>query len=490
MLRSFDRRMFLKTSVVSGAALALAPRTFAHNFQVAPASKPQRVIVVGAGIAGLIAAFELMQSGHDVTVLEARMRPGGRVHTIRDEFSDGLYAEAGAYDFSDAYTLLHHYIRLFNLPVEEGGAAEKTVSANDVFYLQGKRFVVAPGTPPDWPYQLSTEERRLGLQGLWDKYVVAAAGQIKDPLAPDWPDSAARELDAVTLNQFLRKRGASDGVISLLRMSFLGEDFDDVSALQDMVWQKFLERGQTWTKLRGGNDQLPKALALKLGNRMRYGAAVRKVTQDKDRVRLSVSRAGVMEQVEADRVILAIPFSVLRSVELDDSFSPQKRTAISKLRYVPITRVYLQSRTRFWAEQKLSGYASTDLPTRTILEVTDSQPGTRAIIATETSGPHARIAGAMKPEERVRWGLENVSKVFPEMAENFEGGTSIAWEAEPWSLGASAYFGPGEMTTMFPHVATVEGRVHFAGEHTSTLFVMEGAAQSGVRAAGEVGAAV
>jgi monoamine oxidase len=60
---------------------------------------------------------------------------------------------------------------------------------------------------------------------------------------------------------------------------------------------------------------------------------------------------------------------------------------------------------------------------------------------------------------------------------------------EPWSLGASAYFGPGEMTTMFPHVASVEGRVHFAGEHTSELYVMEGAAQSGVRAAREVGAA-
>ena len=491
MPHKVSRRTFLRKSIVSGAALAFGPPCLARSAERAAAAvRSQKVIVVGAGIAGLTAAFELMKAGHDVTVLEARMRPGGRVHTLRDEFSDGLYAEGGAYDFSDAYTLLQHYIRLFNLPVEESGAAEKNIGANDVFYLQGKRYVVRAGTSPDWPYQLSKEERNLGPEGLLKKYMAAAAGQIKDPLTPDWPDSAARQLDAVTVNQFLRQDGASDAVISLLRMSFLGEDFDYVSALQDMMWQPFLDRGKTWEKLRGGNDQLPRAFAERLGTRMRYGAAVRKVTQDKDKVRLSVSRAGSLEQVEADRVVLTIPFSVLRNVELDSSFSSQKRTAISRLRYTSITRVYLQSRSRFWTQQGVSGFADTDLPVRTIIDHTDTQAGTRAILGTETTGPNALAAAGMSPDERLRWGLENVSKVFPEMTENFEGGTSVVWDQEPWSLGASAYYAPGEMTTMFPHVASVEGRVHFAGEHTSTLFVMEGAAQSGVRVAHEIGAPV
>jgi len=85
---------------------------------------------------------------------------------MRDQFSDGLYAEAGAYDFTDAYVLLQRYIRLFNLPVQEGGAAERTVTANDVFYLQGKRYVVKAGTTPEWPYELTAEERKLGIQGF------------------------------------------------------------------------------------------------------------------------------------------------------------------------------------------------------------------------------------------------------------------------------------------------------------------------------------
>jgi monoamine oxidase len=465
MPHSVSRRAFLKESIGSGAALAFLPPVLARSAERAvPVGRPQKVIIVGAGIAGLTAAFELMNAGHDVTVLEARMRPGGRVHTLRDDFSDGLYAEGGAYDLSDAYTLLHHYIRLFN--------------------------VVRAGTSPDWPYQLSKEERDLGPEGLLDKYMAAAAGQIRDPLTPGWPDSAARQLDAVTVNELLRKHGASEGVISLLRMTFLGEDFDYVSALQDMTWQPFLVRGKAWGKLRGGNDQLPRAFAERLGPRMRYGAAVRKVSQDKDKVRLSVSRAGLLEQVEADRVVLTIPFSVLRNVELDSSFSPEKRIAISRLRYTSITRVYLQSRTRFWTQQGISGFADTDLPVRTIVDHTDTQAGTRAILGTETTGPNALAAAGMSPDERLRWGLDNVSKVYPEITQNFEGGTSVVWDQEPWSLGASAYYAPGEMTTMFPHVASVEGRVHFAGEHTSTLFVMEGAAQSGVRVAHEIGTPV
>ena len=490
MRQNIDRRAFLKASANSLAALALSPRSFAESFQVAPAAKPQKVIVVGAGVAGLIAAFELMQSGHDVTVFEARMRPGGRIHTLRDEFADGLYAEAGAIDFGDAYTVLQHYISAFNLPFNEDGATEKVSGAKDVYYLNNKRYVIPSGSELNWPYSLSAEERKLGLHGLWDKYVTHAAQRIGNPASAEWPSSAARELDGVTLNDFLRKQGASDAVIAVLRMTFLGEDFDHVSALQDMVWQPFFDRNKKWMNLKGGNDLLPRAFAERLGMRMHYGAALRKLTQDKDKVRLSVARGGALEQVEADRVILAIPFSTLRNVELDDSFSAQKRAVISKLRYDSASHVFLQSRSRFWIEQGISGFAQTDLPIRVVLNYTEAQPGPRAILGIETEGTNSRLIAAMKPEERIRWSLENVAKIYPEMAENFEGGTSVVWDEEPWSLGAGAYFAPGEMTTMFSHVASVEGRVHFAGEHTSELFVMEGAAQSGVRAAREVGAVV
>ena len=136
MSRSWSRRTFLQASAFYGAAFAVSPPGFSTNVgQVQRAIKSKKAIVVGAGMAGLTAAFELMQAGHDVTILEARMRPGGRVYTIRDPFADGLYAEAGAVDFGRNLDL-----RLRPLSASEDDAPTTTSTrsaANGTFILTG-----------------------------------------------------------------------------------------------------------------------------------------------------------------------------------------------------------------------------------------------------------------------------------------------------------------------------------------------------------------
>jgi monoamine oxidase len=252
------------------------------------------------------------------------------------------------------------------------------------------------------------------------------------------------------------------------------------------MWESSLARNSEWRPLLGGNDQLPKAFAARLGNRIRYGSAVVKLEQNDKKVRVTFLCGGVQQQIEADRIVIAIPFSVLRKIELDGSFSPQKRKAISELRYEDITEVFLQSKRRFWSEEGIDGTALTDLPISVVVDHTASQAGTRGILQSQTERDMAQRVGAMKPDQRVRWTLEYLNKVHPGFAENFEGGTSFSWSEEPWSLGAWAYYAPGEVATLYPHVAKPEGRVHFAGEHTTMNMTMEGAAQSGLRAANEV----
>jgi monoamine oxidase len=483
---SLSRRSFLRRAVLTSMAYPLAVGEAAWPQTFSPRNS-RRVAIVGAGIAGLIAAYELSRSGYEVSVFEARLRPGGRVHTLRDVFANDLYVEAGALDFGEACTTLLKYIREFQLsPRRLGERDDGEPFGRDLYFASGRRLSTAADGSVDWPYPLTPEERQLGIQGLWAKYLHPLIAKVGTLGGTGWPNGEARRLDERSINEFLRAQGASPAVISLLAFSFLGEGLSVESALADLWWQQFFEKDVQVMTLRGGNDQLPKALAANLGGRLHLGAELRSLRQNQEGVTLSVMKGGKLHQVEADRVVIAIPFSVLRLVDLDASFSPGKRAAIANLRYASQSHMYLQCRTRFWREQGLSGAVWTDLPLHSIGDATEAQPGTRGVLEIENAHQASQIVTGLPAAERVPWALVQMRQVFPDFDEYFEGGTSVCWDLEPHSLGGCAYFAPGEYTSLYPHIARSEGRVHFAGEHTARIFTMEGAAESGVRAAEEI----
>ena len=231
-----QRRKFITGSAAFGAS-AILPRFPS----IANAVDPQTVVVVGAGIAGLVAAYELLQAGHDVHVFEARMRPGGRIYTLREPFSDGLHAEAGAIDIGDGYSLLMRYLREFDLLLTEEQSLPK-----QVFYVNRQRYVVAAGQEPDWPYPLTPEEKQLGQAGLWKKYVPAMVQEIGEPTHAGWPAANALHYDRTTLNDMLLRQGVSNAALPLFDMTLNGDDFDHVSALQSLFIEAFEERNTRW----------------------------------------------------------------------------------------------------------------------------------------------------------------------------------------------------------------------------------------------------
>ncbi|MGH7455945.1 MAG: flavin monoamine oxidase family protein [bacterium] len=234
MSHSVNRRDFLKQSTLTAAAFAVSSldALAINQKRLQRSGAPKKVIVIGAGLAGLSAAYELTQAGHEVTILEARTRPGGRVYTLREPFSDGLHAEAGAQFANESCHHLMRYIKLFDIPLVP------VVPSKDlafIYHLRGKRLKVKPGEVVDWPLDLTPEEKKLGRSGMWQKYVMPVVKELGNPAAPGWPPEFLKKYDQMTFSEFLRRQGASPDAVVILRLGFpdiFGDGVDTISALQ------------------------------------------------------------------------------------------------------------------------------------------------------------------------------------------------------------------------------------------------------------------
>lgn len=392
-----NRRDFLRHSLIAATALTISPldSLLAIPRRAEKTSAAKKIIVAGAGLAGLVAAHELTQAGHDVTILEARQRPGGRVLTLREPFADGLYAEAGASRIHATHDLALKYIKSFGLELVP-------------FYPSAEQFI-----------RLNKGVRR---EADWRKF----ADEIKRTVR--------------------------------------------------------LDKSQDWFTVRGGNELLPSALAKRLAGKIIYDAPVVRIEQDARGVSVVFLRGSTHEKTAGDYLVCAIPFATLRNVEVAPQFSPPKRQIVERLHYDSASRVFLQVRGRFWRAQKANGYAMAD-QTIEIWDSTFNQPGTRGILQTYLRGFNSEKLTALPENERIKVTLERMEQVFPGTRDNFEKGITKCWSEDEWAGGAWAH--ADEKTLRV--IVKPEGRVHFAGDHTSIWASwMQGALESGVRVVKEI----
>jgi monoamine oxidase len=445
----------------------------------------KRVIVIGAGLAGLVAAFELVRQGHDPVILESQSRAGGRVYTLRD-FPPGLYAEAGAMRIPRVHNLTLEYCDLFGLELRPFVMG----NPKGLVYMGGERMTMAEvqSDPSLLPYQLSEHESGRDINEMYESAIAQMREMVEQDPDAAW-DEIRREYDRYSLREFLQLKGFSEPAIELFGvMNFVEAEMNN--AAMEQLREDIGRAYEDMQEIAGGMDRLPNAFYDRLQDRVRLGAEVHAIDQDEDSVTVYYKTEAGRFSLSGDYAVCTAPFPVLRTIEFLKPLSHAKQKAIRQLNYSASTKILFQVARRFWeSEDGIYGGATvTDLAIRRINYPTPDPSTNRGVmLASYTWGQDALQWGAMDAETRLEEALDDVAAIHPSVRAEYEVGTSHAWYADRWARGAFALFAPGQQSHLYEAIVSPEGRIHFAGEHCSLWHAwIQGSLESGIRAAREI----
>jgi monoamine oxidase len=426
------------------------------------------VIVAGAGLAGLAAARDLEAQGATVTVIEARDRVGGRVHTLRDGFAGSQHAEAGA-DLIEAEQT--HVLEL-----------AKELDLQPVRILRH-----------GWGFYGPDKNGRVRVRNG-----AAAFGEIAERLAPEvsdyravecrWDSPVAAVMARQPVSDWLARTRADPGFAAVIRglRGFFLADPEDLSliALVDEFVSGDTPGASRVSRIPDGNDRLATGVAEQLRGRVLLNTVVRHIAQRTAGVRITVDGSS-RAVIDGDFAVVALPASTLRDVEFEPALPPSQADAIARLKYGAATRVLLQFATRFWRRPGRPSAFGTDQATGAAWDGNEQQarhPGILTLLAGGRASREVRTildGGPPALVQRLTW-LGAPSALIAHRV--------ITWEDDPWVRGGYAFFDPSFDPALREWLPRPWGRVTFAGEHTSMRWqgYMNGAIESGRRAALEV----
>ena len=476
MSPQLSRRRFIKGA--GGVALL-------GSYPLAFANDP-KVVVVGAGLAGLAAAWDLAQAGVDVRVAEQSSRAGGRIKTVRDVFDDGAWVDVGGQTSGPGYANFFYYATLFELEFEPQSVFRGRPEV--LLDLEGQLYKGSAlrADPDAWPLELHDAEKPVAPSRLQSHYLAPIAkeiGAVERVLDPEFA-----KYDEMSLRALLESLGASPAALGLIEHTVNYNSLETVSALsalRDMTRQLFSSGGQA-LNIKNGNQSLTDAFAAALGDRIRYKSKLKSVKNINDAVTLHFDTPDSSEVWDADYVVLAIPFTALRNVSFEPGLPPKRKAIVESLPYTQVAQTYLQTSTRFWSEDDNVLAIYSDGPLERLFNASSRMQGDRGLLVNWVNGTGTQAIRDMSAEAQAEFAVRELEKIWPGGRAQIEKTYTNDW-GKSYAEGAYAHYAPGQMTRYAAEIPKPIGRLHFAGEHTELVAPgMEGALTSGRRTAKEI----
>ena len=460
MLPDLSRRRFLSGIVATVAAGAAAPAVFTQRRQ-------KNCVVIGAGLAGLAAAYKLKNAGWNVTVLEARDRIGGRVFSHKDQQS-GLVCELGAEWVGESHERIKALCRDFNIPLQKHQFED--------FLLRDGR-VYRPG---EWGFSPQAKTAFEKMIAGYEKLTPLQKARLDKH---DWWN----HLEKIGFTpDDLRLRDLMDS-------TDFGESIRHVSAFAALAeYAESSPKNEMDYKMTGGNSRLSDELAKRIGmDNVRLKRIVHRVTQTRGTITVTFASFPRIyspdiylhpDTINADAVICTAPIQSLLEIEFDPPLSPAYKTAAGQLTYSRICKNSVVYGERFWKNDNFSMVSDTS--SHFYFHSTQNQPGRDGILTAYAVGEKADILSSQSDERRMRivaGDLKDFNADAPGLARSI---VSYAWQRDPYTDGAYALYKPGQWFGIRPILQRPHGKVLFAGEHIADWQgFMEGAIETGEAAA-------
>jgi monoamine oxidase len=439
------------------------------------------ICVIGAGYAGLTAARQLRRAGHEVVVLEARDRVGGRVWT--QHFEDGTPADFGGTFLGPGHDRMYALAREFDIATHPTFVDGENVIMRDgkahryqgmipavdplaiaSFFLAAKRLDwMARSVPQDAPWEAQRARE-------WDATTIAA-----------WLDAPSTLLTPMA-KKMLRTSLTEIFCSDLAEVSLLNLLFEISTWGGSLEYTSTIEGGAQQDMVTGGMQTIAERIAAELGDAVSLESPVRRIAQTNGAVEVVSDRL----TVKARRAIVTVPPPVQARIDYDPPLPSDRAQLIQRMPIGAIVRAMIEWDEPFWRADGLTGEA-VDFDSPIAASIDASPPGgERGVLATFAFGPTGRQVGRLAPEERRRLFLDALTaRLGPKAATPVEY-REYTWTADPWSGGAiKAHFPPGVLTTLGDALRRPTGRIHWAGTETAPRWFgfIEGAVLSGERAA-------